>query len=111
MPPRTRFRTNLLTYARAIPFEAYVWTGALVALACTDPTAPGVLDLCLFKHLGLSFCPGCGLGHAIVYLFQGAWLLSWEAHPLGGVAVLVLGHRIVTLLRSARPRAASHSVT
>lgn len=86
---------------RHFPVEALVWTAALVALACTDPHAEGLLDLCVAKWLGLPGCPGCGLGHSIAFLVRGAWLLSWQAHPLGGFAVIVLVHRILVDFRFA----------
>ncbi|GAB5520997.1 MAG: hypothetical protein RhofKO_32480 [Rhodothermales bacterium] len=87
---------------RRLPLEALIWTAGLIALACTNPNAPGLFDLCVFKWLGFSGCPGCGLGHAIAHLFRGEWLASWQAHPLGVPALLVLVGRIVTLLRAAR---------
>lgn len=89
----------LFARLRRIPPEAVVWTAGLVALACTDPNAGGLFDLCLFKAMGFSFCPGCGLGHAVAHLFRGEWIASFHAHPLGLPAVAVLGHRIGTLVR------------
>lgn len=87
---------------RRPPAEALVWAGALVALALTDPAGEGLLRLCLFDHLGLP-CPGCGLGHSIAYLLEGAWQPALQAHPLGPLALAVLAGRIVHLLRPAPP--------
>jgi hypothetical protein len=86
---------------RRLPLEAYVWTAALAALAWTDPRADGLLSLCVPKALGLPFCPGCGLGHAIAHLFRGELALSLAAHPLGPFAAAVLGARVVSLGRDA----------
>ena len=86
---------------RRIPPEAAIWAAGLVALACTGPNAEGLFGLCLFKAMGFSFCPGCGLGHAVAHLFRGDFMLSFQAHPLGVFAVGMLGHRIVTLSRLA----------
>ncbi|GIV58628.1 MAG: hypothetical protein KatS3mg042_1541 [Rhodothermaceae bacterium] len=85
-----------------IPVEALVWTAGLAALACMDPEAEHLFSLCLFKNLGLPFCPGCGLGHAVAYLVRGDLAASWQAHPLGVPAVLMLTGRIVALVRQAR---------
>ncbi|MEM6645472.1 MAG: DUF2752 domain-containing protein [Bacteroidota bacterium] len=96
---------------RRIPLEAVIWTAGLIALACTDPNAPGLFDLCVFKWVGFDGCPGCGLGHAVAHLFRGEWLASWHAHPLGGPALLVLTGRIATLVRAAwraSPTPSSH---
>lgn len=81
-----------------IPLEAVVWAGGLAALALTDPRSEGVLDLCLFKLAGFAGCPGCGLGHSVAFLLHGEVGASFEAHPLGGFALAVLGARIVSLL-------------
>ncbi|MEM1097089.1 MAG: DUF2752 domain-containing protein [Bacteroidota bacterium] len=86
---------------RRIPFEAVIWTAGLIALACTDPNEPGLFELCAFKWVGFEWCPGCGLGHAVAHLFRGEWLASWNAHPLGGPALLILVGRIATLVRDA----------
>lgn len=84
--------------------EAVVWTAGLVALACTNPDQEGLFSLCVFKWLGFSFCPGCGLGHAVAYLFHGELIHSFQAHPLGPFAVPVLVGRIVSLVyRSINP--------
>ncbi len=81
--------------------EAAVWMGGLIALACTDPTQEGLFDLCVFQWMGLERCPGCGLGHAVAFLFRGEVVASFQAHPFGGLALAVLGGRIFTLARDA----------
>ncbi|RYY62448.1 MAG: DUF2752 domain-containing protein [Chitinophagaceae bacterium] len=59
-----------------------IWTAALGALFFLDPAQDGP-SLCLFKALGSSWCPGCGLGHAVHYALHGQWTASLEAHWLG----------------------------
>ena len=88
--------------ARRLPPEAAIWTAALVALACTDPRAEGLLSLCVLKATGLPFCPGCGLGHSIAFLLEGQWTAAMQAHPLGPVALPVLVGRIARLCATAR---------
>lgn len=77
--------------------EAIIWLVALIALAIMDPTKQHV-TLCPIGMMGFDFCPGCGLGHSIGYLFRGEWVLSWQTHPLGFFAVGMLSYRIVTII-------------
>lgn len=87
-------RWSLLAAAcRRVPLEAYIWTLGLGALACMDPTAERLIDGCLSRLLFDMPCPGCGLGHAVSYLFRGDVVSSFQAHPLGLPAVLILGGR------------------
>ena len=101
--------------ARRIPLEAVLWAGGLLAMAAMDPRAEHFVGLCPLDALGLSFCPGCGLGHAVAYLARGALVASVQAHPLGIPAVLILCVHVGRLLRhgrcvdARRPRVTSHT--
>jgi len=77
--------------------EAIIWLLALTALASMDPTAEHV-SLCPLANLGWEFCPGCGLGHSIAYIFRGDFVASFAAHPLGLPALIMLVFRISTLV-------------
>lgn len=81
-------------------FEISCWLGALLYLALIDPAASDHFQLCVFKWLGFSFCPGCGLGHSVSWLLHGNLVMSWQEHPLGIFALLVLIHRIYILLKN-----------
>lgn len=87
-------------YIQRINIELLVWPTALLLLYFMDPHRHGEHSLCILKRIGLAFCPGCGLGHAISFLLHGQWSDSQKAHPLGPFAILVLGYRIVQLVRS-----------
>ena len=78
--------------------EAGIWTAGLLAVAIADPTAPPLFDACLFEAVGLSFCPGRGLGHAVGFLARGEFLLSFQSHPMAVPVVGVLIHRIQQLV-------------
>jgi len=78
------FRANL---------EAIIWITSLLILAFTPPEHDHY-SICLFHNLGFRFCPGCGLGHSISYLFHGDIYSSLNAHPLGIFATAVLSYRI-----------------
>ena len=82
--------------------EAAMWVMGLVAMACMNPEGTHLISLCLLDALGATFCPGCGLGHAIAYLARGAIIESVQAHPLGIPAVVVLLVHVARLLRQGR---------
>src|SRR5687768_973620 len=84
---------------KKFPFEALVWIVALTILSFVQPSE-NHFTICPFHHLGLDFCPGCGLGKSISYLLSGDLRESFEAHPLGFFAVLILFHRILQLIKS-----------
>jgi len=81
-------------------FELAVWTVGLLCLAFMNPSATTHFSLCFFKWMGLSFCPGCGLGHSISWLFHGDIKQSLQAHPLGIFAVIILVRRIAFLIKN-----------
>jgi hypothetical protein len=78
-------------------FELVFWATALIALAFADPAGPPHFSLCPFKALGISWCPGCGIGHAILWLFYGSITNSLHAHWLGIPALGGILYRIYTL--------------
>lgn len=88
----TPLRTNGLP-------EAVCWVVGLALLALMDPVGTHLFSLCPWSWITDAGCPGCGLGHSIAFLFRGEWQASWEAHPLGVPAVLILGWRTLSLLR------------
>ncbi|WP_259091678.1 DUF2752 domain-containing protein [Mucilaginibacter dorajii] len=71
----------------------------MLCLALTPPQATSHFTLCPLKLMGITWCPGCGLGHSIIYLFHGQLRNSFHAHWLGVPAVLVISHRIYVLSR------------
>ncbi|MHC1708758.1 MAG: DUF2752 domain-containing protein [Bacteroidales bacterium] len=77
--------------------ELVFWIAGLLTLAISDPCHTHY-TLCLFKLMGLNFCPGCGLGHSIGFLFRGEILSSLQAHPLGIPALFFILLRIYRLL-------------
>ncbi|MGC1241419.1 MAG: DUF2752 domain-containing protein [Chryseosolibacter sp.] len=83
---------------KRIPVEAICWLAGLVVLAASD-TAASHFSLCPLKNAGLGFCPGCGLGRSVTLLFHGDILRSFQTHPLGVFAVIVLSYRIAQLTK------------
>ena len=80
-------------------FEIIVWTSAIILLFLFDPTQQSHYNFCLFRNLGIKFCPGCGMGHSISYLLHGNLNASIKAHPLGIIALPVILYRIFTLAK------------
>lgn len=78
--------------------EAFFWILAIVVLACMNPSNSH-FSLCPFNALGFHWCPGCGLGHSISWLFRGEIRASFEAHYLGIPATLIILYRIIQLLK------------
>jgi len=84
---------------RKINLELLFSIMALLYLATINPAAAHV-SLCPVKNFGFDWCPGCGLGHAISYIFHGEIEKSWNSHPLGWFAIIVITHRIITLSKT-----------
>jgi hypothetical protein len=81
------------------PFEALVWLIGLACIALLDPTHDH-FSICPFTQIGFDFCPGCGLGRSIGYLFRGEFIQSFKTHPLGLLAVTILTLRTITLTKN-----------
>lgn len=94
-----RFRI-VLTH---VPWEGVVWVAGLAALALIDSAACH-LTICPLRLVGIDFCPGCGLGRSVSLLLHGQFAASWEAHPLGAPAIVLLLGRSARLLLRRRPR-------
>ncbi len=75
-------------------FEITAFSTGLVLLAFMDPSSASGPSLCLFEQIGISFCPGEGLGHAIAYTFEGDIFNAMRANILGPFTIIILGSRI-----------------
>jgi len=85
-----------------LPLELVIWISALFLLATATPhTDRDELhhSLCPLANMGLSWCPGCGLGRAITLLFHGDIMGSLKLHWFGIPAVSIIGYRIFILSR------------
>jgi hypothetical protein len=78
-------------------FELIFWVCGLTWLAFISPSAASHFSLCPLKALGFTWCPGCGLGHSISFLFHGNIKASFHAHWFGIPALLIILYRIFTL--------------
>jgi hypothetical protein len=78
--------------------EPLLWLAGIGMMILMDPVGAHLFSFCPFNWLSLKFCPGCGLGHAIAFLARGELAASWNAHPLGIPAIIILTRRSFNLL-------------
>ena len=81
--------------------ELFFWLGALFSLALSDPAAQH-FSLCPLFNLGISWCPGCGLGRALSSLLHLDFAASLRHHWFGIPAFFILLNRIGQLSRKFR---------
>lgn len=77
--------------------EALIWLSALIFLAVSNP-AGHHYTLCPLDNLGITYCPGCGLGRSVGYFFRADIESSVLSHPLGIPAIILLIFRSVKIL-------------
>src|SRR5687768_16635591 len=82
-----------------LPWEAIIWCVGLTLLACTAIGESSHYTICPFTLMGFENCTGCGLGRSISLLFHGEIRQSFEMHPLGLFAVIILTFRIFEILK------------
>jgi Protein of unknown function (DUF2752) len=87
-----------------IGFEALVWILGLAYLIFIHPPGGTHFTICPLSNLGFEFCPGCGLGNSISYIFKGDFIASFNSHPLGIFALLIITLRIITIIKNNRRR-------
>ena len=91
---------TLRKYTKKIDLESLFWLGSFVYLSLINPYTPKHLDFCLFSLIGIENCPGCGLGKSISMVFHGDFAGSFNAHPLGIPAIILIIKRIYTLIKN-----------
>ena len=78
-------------------FELIFWISGLILLFVMVPS-DSHFTLCPLANLGLSFCPGCGIGHAVHHAMWLRFTASFAAHPLGIFALIIILFRIIKLI-------------
>ena len=76
--------------------EWFCWVAALTLLYFANPYAHH-FSLCPLDNLGVTWCPGCGLGRSISLLMHGELQESIRMHWLGIPALFIIVHRIFNL--------------
>jgi hypothetical protein len=83
-----------------VGFEASIWILGLFYLAVINSPSVEHFTICPFANLGIDFCPGCGLGNSISYLFRGDLASSFHSHPLGIFALVIIIFRIISIINN-----------
>ncbi len=96
-------RQKIFSFIKYLNFEALIWIAGLSFLAFFN-SSDHHFTICPIKNLGFSFCPGCGLGQSISFIFKLEFLKSFITHPLGIPAFLILIHRIILLIANSYRR-------
>ena len=88
-----------MKHFKSLPLELFFWITALVLLATADPHEHH-FTLCPLANLGLTWCPGCGLGRSITSLFHGDVSASFSHHWFGIPALILICYRIFQLSKN-----------
>jgi len=91
---------RILILLRNLDFEALFWLSAFIYLTVINPYTPKHLNICVFSLMGIDNCPGCGLGKSISMIFHGDIIGSFNTHPLGIPALLLIVKRIYQLIKN-----------
>ena len=82
-----------------VEWEGVLWLTGLVYLFFINPYQVQLFTFCPFHNLGISFCPGCGLGRSISFFYHGDFLHSIKTHPLGIIAFIFISARTTELFK------------
>jgi len=91
---------KLIRLWKIIGFEATVWVLGLLFLFLIHSPGETHFTICPLANLGIEFCPGCGLGNSISYLFNGDFVASFQSHPLGVFTLIIITSRILSLIKN-----------
>ena len=92
---------NIKNFIRTANPEIFLWLFALILLAVLPVNTSSHFTICPAANLGIDWCPGCGLGSSISLFFRGDLINSFNTHPLGIPAVIILSGRVITLLKDS----------
>jgi len=95
---------KLIQLWKFVGFEASIWILGLFYLALINSPKATHFTICPLSNLGFKYCPGCGLGNSISYLFRGDFSSSFHSHPLGIFALVIIIFRIITIINNNRRR-------
>ena len=104
-----KFFNKIFGFVSVFGIEGIIWISALLYLAFFIHPYETHFTICPLSNLGFEHCPGCGLGNSIALLFHGKISQSFEAHILGIPALLIILHRIVSLVKFNRKKRLNHN--
>lgn len=80
--------------------EAIIWIAVLLIFVFS-PVANEHITLCPFNLAGIDYCPGCGMGRALIMLLHGDIVNSFAMHPLAIFTLVLLLIRISVVVRNS----------
>jgi len=86
-------------YIRLIGLEGFIWIVALFYFAFFVNPFETHFTICPLANAGFQHCPGCGLGNSITLFFHGYFIESFNTHILGIPALLIIIHRIYSIIK------------
>lgn len=96
----SNFSKKIFRIWNFIGFEATIWLLGLFYLAIIHTPDMSHFTICPLSNLGFEFCPGCGLGNSISYLFRGDFASSFHSHPLGIFGMIIIAIRIISIIKN-----------
>ena len=81
-------------------FEWIALAGMLVAAATIDPSSASLF--CPIEWAGFEYCPGSGIGRSMSSALRGDFSGSFELHPAGIPAVIIMSGRIGNIFHRNR---------
>jgi len=93
------FFARIWSMLRLIGLEGFIWIAALFYFAFFVNPSETHFTICPLAYAGFEHCPGCGLVISISLLFNGYFSDSFNAHILGIPALLIIIHRIYSIIK------------
>ena len=76
-------------------FEWAALSIGLLLMAVMNPYTDYASTWCLFENIGITFCPGEGLGHSIAFFVRGEYQNAVQANVMGPAALFIIISRIL----------------
>lgn len=89
---------KLKSLVQIIGLESFIWISALIYLVFFNDPFHQHFTICPLSNAGFKYCPGCGLGNSISLLLKGYFVESFKTHILGIPALIIIIHRVYTLI-------------
>ena len=99
LPASSNLSSKIFGYIRLIGLEGFIWITALFYFAFFVNPFETHFTICPLSNAGFEHCPGCGLGNSITLFFHGYFIESFDTHILGIPALLIIFHRIYSIIK------------
>jgi hypothetical protein len=93
------FPTKIWSKLSLFGMEGFIWITALLYFTFFVNPSETHFTICPLSNAGFEHCPGCGLGNSISLLLHGKFSESFNSHILGIPAILIIIHRIYSIIK------------